>query len=428
MIIDFTFKNFTSFRDEVSFSMMKTSERQHSDHIIKAKYGLKLLPVAAIFGANASGKSNFIQALHAMKNLVVQNSIIIQSFLLDDQYREKDTVLAIKILSQDQLYEFSFSFLNNVVKEEILKKISSAGEEILYQRKNKKIKIDNIKDNTVKNRLNVQFEGTAENQLFLNNVYFQNRNNNINALKDFKNVYNWFVNLIIINPDTTVATNPFGDQFCRKTNTLIPLFDLGFEKGEEYEEEITDPDVIKRIKEKSDNPKTLLSLLDADKLSGRLGSFIEEKDGKYFYSQIMLSYKNNNRNIRLPFIFASDGSKRIIHLSLALISLLESNKNVVVIIDELDRSLHTLLAQRFINKFLEDCKPDRRSQLIFTTHDVTLMDQKIFRRDELWIVERTNEYVSKMLSLIEYKNVRNDKDIRRSYLNGRFGGIPKILL
>ena len=103
------------------------------------------------------------------------------------------------------------------------------------------------------------------------------------------------------------------------------------------------------------------------------------------------------------------------------------SKNVFVI-DEVDRSLHTLLTRRLLEAYLASCFADTRSQLLLTTHDVLLMDQQLLRRDEMWVAERKSTGASTLVSFAEYKDVRYDKDIRKSYLQGRLGGIPRILL
>ncbi len=97
------------------------------------------------------------------------------------------------------------------------------------------------------------------------------------------------------------------------------------------------------------------------------------------------------------------------------------------VIDELDRSLHTLLSRQLLASYLADCGPDSRSQLLITTHDVLLMDQDLMRRDEMWVAERDADGSSELIAFSDYKEIRNDKDIRKSYLQGRLGGIPKIL-
>ena len=98
------------------------------------------------------------------------------------------------------------------------------------------------------------------------------------------------------------------------------------------------------------------------------------------------------------------------------------------VIDEVDRSLHPLLTRQLIVAYLANCSTESRAQLLIAAHDVLLMDQGLFRRDEMWIAERISEGCSELLSFSDYKDVRYDKDIRKSYLQGRLGGIPRILL
>lgn len=124
----------------------------------------------------------------------------------------------------------------------------------------------------------------------------------------------------------------------------------------------------------------------------------------------------------------SDGSQRVIDILPAFLEMSATNSKKVYVIDEVDRSLHTLLIRPLIEKYLLKCSSDSRAQLLFTTHNVLLMDQDLLRRDEMWVAERNSKGVSNLLSFSEYKDVRYDKDIRKSYLQGRLGGIPRIFL
>lgn len=124
----------------------------------------------------------------------------------------------------------------------------------------------------------------------------------------------------------------------------------------------------------------------------------------------------------------SDGSRRVIDLLPAFLDVSARDSQKVYFIDEIDRSLHTLLSQKLIGFFHASCSKNSRSQLIISTHDLLLMDQNIFRRDEMWVTERNTNGSSNLFSFSEYKELRNDKDLRKSYLQGRLGGIPKLLL
>ncbi len=124
----------------------------------------------------------------------------------------------------------------------------------------------------------------------------------------------------------------------------------------------------------------------------------------------------------------SDGSQRIIDLLPEFLDISASGSKKVYVIDELDRSLHTHLTRRLIQGYLSSCSAKSRAQLLMTTHDVLLMDQQLLRRDEMWVAERNTDGISSLFSFSEFKDVRYDKDIRKSYLQGRLGGIPRILL
>lgn len=158
--------------------------------------------------------------------------------------------------------------------------------------------------------------------------------------------------------------------------------------------------------------------------------YIVSREGDELVAKKLVSYHPRSDGTEAGFEIRqeSDGTQRIIDLLPAFLRLSETTMPKVFVIDELDRSLHTLLTRQLIEAYLGNCSPETRSQLLFTTHDVLLMDQDIFRRDEMWIVERDRSGASTLLSFSDYKDIRHDKDVRKSYLQGRLGGIPRILV
>ena len=121
----------------------------------------------------------------------------------------------------------------------------------------------------------------------------------------------------------------------------------------------------------------------------------------------------------------SDGTRRVIEF-IPVFQDLVIKKNKIIVIDELDRSLHTQLTRALLELFLNQYDKEKRSQLIFTTHDMMLMDQSLLRRDEMDLVERNKYSESQIYSIADFENVRYDTDLRKQYLEGRFGGNPKI--
>lgn len=136
--------------------------------------------------------------------------------------------------------------------------------------------------------------------------------------------------------------------------------------------------------------------------------------------------KTDGTQARFEIRQESDGSQRVIDLLSAFLELSAQVSKKVYVIDDLDRGLHMLLTCRLIEFYFKGCSKDTRSQLLLSTHDVLFMDQQLLRRDEMWVAERDLTEASNLLSFSEFKDFRNDKDIRKSYLQGRLGGIPRL--
>nr|WP_304703094.1 AAA family ATPase [Turicimonas muris] len=165
-----------------------------------------------------------------------------------------------------------------------------------------------------------------------------------------------------------------------------------------------------------------------DPRRGALRITHEEENNGIKAEKLMTVHKNTQGAEELfSFTDESDGSLRLLDLKPAFDKLNSSNGSLTYVIDELDRSLHTKLTSHLIARYLEECNEDSRKQLIFTTHDVQLIDQELFRRDELWICERAEDGSSEMYPVTDFKDLRVDKDIQKSYLQGIMGGLPRLL-
>ena len=156
--------------------------------------------------------------------------------------------------------------------------------------------------------------------------------------------------------------------------------------------------------------------------------FVVTRKGGELIAKKLVTYhpKADGTEAKFEIRQESDGSQRVIDLLPAFLELSAQVSKKVYVIDDLDRGLHTLLTRRLIEFYLKGCSKDTRSQLLISTHDVLLMDQQLLRRDEMWVIERDPTGASNLLSFSEYKDVRYDKDIRKSYLRGRLGGIPRL--
>jgi uncharacterized protein len=430
MLINFTLENWRSFRKPATFSMVASREKQHGERLARVdRYKLRLLPVAAIYGGNASGKTNFFAALNFARNLIVSGTrpdelIPVETFRLDGDSGKKATGFKFELLVDDSIYEYGFAINQERVVEERLVEVRPTTEKELFVRNLDKIRFDPALDKD--QFLHFAFKGTRENQLFLTNAVQQ-------KVETFKPIYDWFKeSLVLIAPDTRFE--PF-EQFLQEgsplydtMNKCLGLLDTGIAQlgGEEVSfDNLPLPEDIR---------SKLQSSLKEGMTLRVMSPFHERyvftrKDGAVVARKLVTYHENRSGEMeKFEMGQESDGSKRVIDLLPAFLEMSSRESKQVYVIDEVDRSLHTLLTRQLLQGYLAACSPESRSQLLLTTHDVLLMDQDLLRRDEMWIAERNQEGGSALHSFSEYKDVRNDKDIRKSYLQGRLGGVPRLLI
>ncbi len=419
-----------SFKDCVTFSLIASRERQHGERIPKiAKFKLGVLPVAAVYGGNASGKTNFFKALNFAKGLIVKgtqpySSIAVDTFrLANSQKIDQPAHFDFELLIDEAIYAFSFSVTRKAILEEKLVHISGKSEKTLYHRVDGEPNFDpSLKEDQ---SLGFAFKGTRDNQLFLTNSVSQ-------KIDVFKPVYDWFKDrLELIAPDSRFE--PF-EQFLDEEHPLyammnktLPLLDTGITHlgGEEISFEnlpIPGP-IMMKLKEELAEGATVRLLTEPMNES----YVVTRKNGELISKKLVTYHLNSEgEEIKFDIRQESNGSQRVIDLLPAFLEISAIRSEKVYVIDEIDRSLHTLLIRRLLEAYLLTCSKESRSQLLFTTHNVLLMDQDLLRRDEMWITERNTQGISSLLSFSEYKDMRYDKDIQKSYLQGRLGGIPHI--
>lgn len=430
MLIRFTVENWMSYRDRATLTMLASREKQHRQRIAKLqKYGTSVLPITMIYGGNASGKTNFFKALHFVRTFIVRGTepdglIPVESFRMDKNCLEKPTRFVIELLVEEMIYEFCFAVTPTRVVEERLTRINRSSETVLYDRN---ADLPNFAPEFAKDEfLRFAFRGTRDNQLFLTNSVSQ-------KVDTFRPVYDWFQkNLEMIAPDSRFQ--PF-EQFIEENTPLYSVMNSTLHFLDTGITHLGGEEIAFDNANFTENQKTRIreSLKDGDTKRMTLSPserYILTRDGNEIITKKLYAYHKatSGQEERFEMRQESDGTQRVIDLLPAFLNVTETDSTKVYVIDELDRSLHTLLTRRLIESYLNQCSPDSRTQMLITTHDVLLMDQDLFRRDEMWITERSDDGNTSLIPFSDYKDVRYDKDIRKSYLQGRLGGIPKILL
>ncbi|MDR0942599.1 MAG: ATP-binding protein [Holosporales bacterium] len=423
MIIEFSIKNYKSFKEETKFSMVATEEERSSNRICELPYNFKVLPIASIYGGNASGKSNFVLALKALQTIVLNGVTpqIADPFLLDDKYLKEPSTFDIKILVKDTIYRYTVSVTQaEIVKERLAIINPDDMEDELYIKKKRDISLGekNLKGSKQLDILKLLIKSkifTAK-QTFLENTAAFN-------FEHFTPIWNWFLKLRIENSNTNFELPPVyyedGTPENEGINEILQEIDIGISRIGSIEVPTNLPlELIKVLSSIPENQPTKLNPQD-NLVFIRKGEKIISKRSGFFHK------KADGKEVPFDRTRESDGSLKMVNILLPLfMKILAPKSDRLLIFDEFDRSLHSELTNALIERYLSRCSKDTRTQLIITTHDVQLLNSNILRRDEVWFTERKPDGCSDMFSLCSFKD--NEEDMR-DYLQGKFGGIPNVM-
>lgn len=442
MLISFALKNWRAFKDETVFSMRASKERFDSNKSAKltARYGgAKILPIAAIYGANASGKSSVIEAMGFLKSMVmfgtqVNQTISIAPHRLDDESASSPSVFKVEFLADGLIYCYEVSLTKtSVMYEALYIERSRGGAEILYERTSEGVKLG-AKVDSERNRLIA--ENTRANQLYLHNAVSQNAS-------EFLPAFNWFANTLeVLGVDSEYEQYSkmlLRQDFLEFVNRKLRRYNTGIES--------IIPEPI--AQGASPIPKGILDQMlstiptDAEDLTVQVRANIPNSRGPEIYlvrvrkdqepevSKVALRHKRSNGSLTtFELSDESKGTQRLIELLPLFFDMAKDNtadtQSKVYLVDELDRSYHSALSTDLVREYLAECSESSFNQLIFTTHDLLLMDKELLRKDELWFCRKDEAGSAELICLGNQKGVRSDADILKNYLEGKFGGYPRF--
>lgn len=453
MLIQFTVENFLSYSKHTVFSLVATNDEEHPNHLIKSvgKASKNILRAAAIYGANASGKSNLVKAMAFAQDLILEGtgadeSLPITPYKLRDNHKQPSRFQFV-FCYKDIEYSYGFSLTHTRISEEFLYAKPSGREVKYYERVTSEdlktevnFGLSLTKGNKDKQKfLEYKAEDTRPNQLLLTAIFDGNMKDRVEELKP---VIQWFRFVLTIveaesryrelvtRTHTTDALKNFlggflniGDTGIRCVETSeIPLDwnrDLSRIPSEFREEIIRN--FNKSLPDESGIPAQSKIL---EIISPQLGRVYirQDEDGNLILLKFLLKHEGEDgKLIDFEIQEESDGTQRVIDLVPMLFDM-QRGEETVMVIDEIDRRMHPHLSRLILETALS-CQ--EKSQLIFTTHDTNMLDLELLRRDEIWFVEKDKAGSSHLYSLAEFK-VRPDLQIEKGYLNGRFGAIPFI--
>jgi len=444
MLVQVTLENVLSFKEETTFSMVGVnSDPDHFNHLAinQAGKGRSLLPISAIYGANASGKSNLIKAIDFAKDLIIDGTRGIQAIPVSpfklSESNQKPSKFQFIFTYQGNLYSYGFKLNRTQIFEEWLYVTPPRKKrEVLYfQRITNENKITEVKYGVTlkgKNPKYKQFldfiaQGTRPNQLFLTEAL----DRNVQAIKP---VIDWFRKVLtIIRAESSYRGLELGilssQEFTNFLRDFLKFADTGIDSIGTQEIDLDLNHILQSIPEKE--KKEIFQIIEehenfATIIENNIGErYLLKKgsEGQLSLIQIITQHRND-QGVLVDFSIEeeSEGTQRLMNLIPALF-ILQQNPEKVIFLDELDRRLHPLLSRRFVEMALQCRISNSQSQLIFTTHDTNLLDLELLRKDEIWFVEKNQQGASHLYSLAEFK-INPDVKIEKGYFNGRFGAIP----
>ncbi|MEN8255199.1 MAG: ATP-binding protein [Verrucomicrobiota bacterium] len=411
MIVDFTVSNFRSIRDEQTFSLYAENPGNHLLDNISYPAGKKIgvLNSAGIYGANASGKSNVLLAFEALQFLVRVSGRLkdgspiecYEPFRLSEKTKNAPVRFEVEFFTPDGMrYVYRIAFTRKRIVEEHLSFYPSAKVAKVFSR---------TESDTWKT---IDFGGLFSGgkkqfPLFDNNAYLSKAGDSADAPELIRNVYNYFRNNVLrLGLNERVGFEWVEDDVVfNKASALLRFVDTGV-AGVAVKENEVDPDSVK--------------------LPGHLPESIKKSILRDMGRSFLFTHLNDSNE---PEFFdlqmESAGTQKLFHLAPLVVDTLENGG--VLIVDELDNSMHPFIAELIIKLFNDPEVNRGNAQLIFSTHNISLMSSEHFRRDQIWLTEKTKG-ATRLYSLEDFdkKKVKPQSPFNRWYAEGRFGAVPKI--
>lgn len=412
MLIQFRFKNFKSFKDDTILDLSATKITEHSDRVVQAG-NEKVLSTAAIFGANASGKSNVIEAFRFMATYVIESfafggegdekksktkKLKHTPFLFDKESRDSESSFEVYFITSEETgcksYNYGFTLEQNGVVEEWLNtksKTARTYKSVFYRNR------DELDLSGLPAKSQEIIRLTLERETLIVSLGAKLKISKLKCIRD------WFYNTNFAN-----FGNPLENAFL---SSLIPD---GFADSKDVQQKVVD----------------YFATFD----SSIVGFNVEvikgdDEDSRHVRIDAMHKVIGSDELSSIPLEEESDGTLKMFALYPALQDTLESGG--VLFVDELNARLHPLLVRGFLITFLNPTTNPKHAQLVFTTHDSWQLSNNLLRRDEIWFTEKAQTGVSTLYSLADFVDVdgikiRKDESYEKNYLLGKYGAIPTL--
>ncbi len=430
MIQELRIKNFLSFKDEVVFSFEATREKTFEEcQVTEIAKGVRLLRFGILFGANASGKSNLLEAFEFLQGFWFENRKDNQEktgiipFLLDKKTPGEPSEFSLKFYVDSTRYWYKLEIDEYKVYSEKLYYYTSVQPTLLF---------DRFLENNVSvinfNSVAVKISTAAKEQInlmCLPNISFFAARNQVN----------------VAVPVIDAASDWMKSKIMPEVRPKYSLFT--FAEKQLHSDSLFKPHVLKFISEADFNISNLDTQIVKEEISQKILDLLisdeeietEEKE-RLGREKTIQQFKTNfehavindrgNESYALPENLQSDGTRRILGIEAAVYTALKGN--AFLFIDEIESSLHPQLVEFVLKKFLEE--KNSRAQLLVTTHYDTFLNEvnDLFRKDCVWFTEKNKSGATELYSLVEFSRLNRISSLQKAYRQGNFGAIPKINL
>ena len=413
MLIQFAVANYRSIKDEATLSLVAGPGREHRERnvlvpVMQADVRtIPLLRSAAIYGANAAGKTNLIRALGAMRQIVIDSSrtdgaLPVTPFLFKAEHNDQPTRFEVACIVDGVRYQYAFSVTQDAVVGERLHAWPRGRPQLWFKR--------HVEDGATAFEFGGKLQGdrevwrraTRDDALFLSTAATLNSS-------QLRPLYEWFKSRLHVV--SIGAWNPGYSARCaqgeRKAAVVrfLQAADLAVSDLRVVEREVTEEIIRDEVPSEmqEDVKRTLL--------------------GKKIADVHLVHRSPAGRHIELDLDEESDGTQKMFALAGPWVDVLE--KGYVVVVDELHDNLHPMLVRHLVEQF-HDVALDSDAQLVFSTHDTSILSQDVFRRDQIWFCERNARHETELVPLSDFHPRKGIENLERSYLAGRYGAVPYI--
>lgn len=413
MIIEFSVENFRSIRDEARFSLVAgTGKELYSSNVTEAPLpkgvrGIPLLRSAALYGPNAGGKSNLIKALATMQRIVMTSSqnledLAVTPFKFSEETSSAPSVFEVNIFADGIRYQYGFSATSAAIHQEWLFAFPKGRTQTWFERSlTSDGEYEYIFGDKLTGDRDVWKRATRPNALFLSTAIQLNS-------QQLQPVFNWFANKLRIAGVRGWSPH-FSIQWCqdnRKSEVLdfLKAADFAISDVHVHEEDFSSGSLPSEL------PSHVRKFLEYEfqgKKEIRLTTFHESDSG----GLVELDLREESDGTRKMFSFAGPWLDSL-------------DKGNVLFIDELHDNLHPLLVKFLVQLFHNSESNPNQAQLIFSTHETSILSQDVFRRDQIWFCEREAGQNTRLYPLTEFSPRKGVDNLERAYLSGRYGALP----